>query len=277
MTIDPFSEFHRVPGRLPGALTTVQAWALAGVLLAFGLAPRVMAADPVILLPGITESFLEVSLSSSVAGIIARQPFKEGDVVKAGDAVVELDRKLEELEVERRKLVADSRRTDYEGTQKLFANTKGTSKEEVEKKEVEYRVAVVEHETAIEQLRKRYIVAPFPGHITEILLHPGEACQPYQPVVRMVDTRQCYFVGNLEAKLAAVLKTNQAVRLEIDTGAAPVKVEGKVTFLSPVADPASGLVKVKVLFPNVDGRVRPGLAGNVLVPKSLTGGVANDL
>jgi RND family efflux transporter MFP subunit len=233
------------------------------------LVPATRAAEVTLQVPGITESFLEVTLSSSVAGLIANQTYKEGDFITNGAPVTELDRKLEELEVERRKLVADARKTDFEGTKKLFEKTKGTSKEELEKKEVEYRVSVVEYETAVEQLRKRYIIAPFAGHITQVMLRSGEACQPYQPVVRMVDTRQCFFVSNMEARLAASLKTNQLVKLEIETGAAPVKVDGRVSFLSPIADPASGLVKVKVLFAN-DGRVRPGLAGNVLLPQPST-------
>ncbi len=235
------------------------------------VAATTRAAEVTISVAGITESFLEVALSSSVAGLISNQSFKEGDLVTNGAPVTELDRKLEELEVDRRKLIVDGRRTDYEGTKKLFENTKGTSKEELEKKEVDYRVAVVEYETALEQLRKRYIVAPFEGHITQILLHTGEACQAYQPVVKMVDARQCFFVSNMEAKLAASLKTNQVVQLEIDTGSSPLKVSGRVSFLSPVADPASGLVKVKVLFSNVEGRVRPGLAGSLVLPQPPNG------
>jgi RND family efflux transporter MFP subunit len=220
--------------------------------------------------PGITESFHEVTLSSAVAGLINTEKFQEGDFVKEGDAVVELDKKLEELEVERRKVVRDVRESDYKATEKLFKNTKGTSKEEFEKKEADYRVAAVDYETAVEQLRRRHIFAPFSGHITEILLHPGEACQPYQAVIRMVDTRRCYFVSNVEAKTAVTLKTNQLVRLVLDTGAAPVTVDGKITFLSPIADPGSGLVKVKALFENLEGRIRPGLAGVMQLPNSST-------
>jgi RND family efflux transporter MFP subunit len=217
---------------------------------------------------GITESFREVTLSSSVAGLVTAANFKEGDWVKAGDAVVELDRKLEELEVERRQLVVTIRKSDFEGTEKLFAKTKGTSKDELEKKETDYRIAVVDQATAVEQLRKRSITAPFAGQITEVLLRAGEACQPYQPAVRMVDTRQCFFVSNVEAKIVAALKTNQVVRLIIETGAAPVTLNGRITFLSPVADPASGLVKVKALFENAGGRIRPGLAGGMTVEET---------
>src|SRR5262245_58952901 len=79
------------------------------VVLIFAVATfsQAGAAQPAAVVPGITESFLEVALSSSVAGIIVNQPHKEGDFVKGGDPVVELDRKLEELEVERRKLIVD--------------------------------------------------------------------------------------------------------------------------------------------------------------------------
>ncbi|HEY0548518.1 MAG TPA: hypothetical protein VGF13_02890, partial [Verrucomicrobiae bacterium] len=54
----------------------------------------------------------------------------------------------------------------------------------------------------------------------------------------------------------------------IETGAAPVTLNGRITFLSPVADPASGLVKVKAFFENAGGRIRPGLAGGMTVEET---------
>ena len=213
---------------------------------------------------GITEPFFDVTLSASVPGMISLQKFKEGDWVKEGEVILELDKKLEELEASRRKLVEDTRKIDLEATQILFKNTKAISKEELEKKVVEYKVAAVEHDMASEQLRKRLIVAPISGTITEINLDEGEACQPYQPLVRVVDTRQCYFVSSLEAKAASRLKLDQIVKLEIETGGAPIVVSAKMIFLSPVVDPASGLMKVKAIFDNRDGKVRAGLAGRIL-------------
>ena len=60
------------------------------------------------------------------------------------------------------------------------------------------------------------------------------------------------------------LKLNQEVTIEVDTGEAQVKLPGKIIFLSPVVDPASGLLKVKVLFHNAEGRIRPGLSGRMI-------------
>ena len=65
-----------------------------------------------------------------------------------------------------------------------------------------------------------------------------------EPMVRIVDTRQCYFVSNVEAKAGHNLKPGQQVKLEIDAGGGEaVRIAGKISFVSPVVDPASGLIR----------------------------------
>jgi len=209
---------------------------------------------------GITEPFLDVELGASVAGIVHRQLFQEGDSVKKGDVIIELDKRLEELEVERRKAVMDQNKMTLDSTRMLSQNTKSVSKEELAKKEAEYNVSVAEYDIAVEQLAHRQIVAPFPGAITEIQLHPGAACAPYQSVVRLVDTTRFYFVGQVEGKAAPSLRLGEPVKIEVDGGAV---VAGKISFISPVVDPASGLAKIKAVFDNADGKIRPGLAAKL--------------
>jgi RND family efflux transporter MFP subunit len=215
---------------------------------------------------GITEPICDVTLSASVPGIVSAWKFKEGDFVKDGQAIIELDKRLEELEAERRKLARDNHKSDWEALQTLFKkNSISVKKDELEKAETEYKIAAAEFEMAAEQLRKRSISAPCSGYIAEITRKVGEACQPYQPLIRVVDTRQCYFVSNVEARAAAPLKPGQIVTLEIESVPVALKLQGKIIFLSPVIDPASGLQKVRVLFDNADSRVRPGVAGKLLI------------
>lgn len=214
---------------------------------------------------GITEPVLDVTLSAPVAGIVTTRKFAEGDFVKEGDVIVELDKRLEELETDRRKLVRDQKQHEFEAIRKVFASTKGVSKEDLDKKEVEFKVAAVEHEMAAEQLRRRQVIAPLTGTVTEITLEIGEACQPYQTLVRIVDTRRCHFVTNVEARYGAQLKTGQVMKLEIAGGSGTVVVSAKIIFLSPVVDPASGLQRVKLLFDNADGKIQPGVAGKLIL------------
>jgi len=241
------------------------AWAALGLVLLLSTAP-LPSAEVARTVSGLTEPVMDVILSAPVAGIVAARHFDEGDQVKKGDVILELDKRLEELEVNRRKLVMDIRKMDLDKTKTLFEKTTSVPEEELEKKEADYKVAFVEHDMALEQLRRRLIIAPSDGVITDLVLDLGEAADAYQPLIRLVDPSLCRFECSLDASQASPLKIDQAVRLEIDSGEKPTVVTGKIAFLSPVADKASGLVRVKVLFENPDGRIRPGLAGKMYFP-----------
>src|SRR4051812_31378397 len=67
---------------------------------------------------GITEAVNDVTLSSPLAGIIAKRKFEEGQFVKAGESIIELDSRLEQLEMQRRKFMVDLKKTDMENSQK---------------------------------------------------------------------------------------------------------------------------------------------------------------
>ena len=218
---------------------------------------------------GITEAINDVVLSSSLPGIVGNRPVKEGDTVKAGQTIIELDKKLEELEEKRRKYVSDLRKVDLERTRSLFEkNSVSVSRDEMDKKIAEHAVAQLEYELAKEQLTRRQLIAPFDGMVTALTLDVGEACQAQQPLVRLVDTRKCYFVANVEARGGSSLKVGQSVPLEIEAGSGSVQVNGTVFFVSPVVDPASGLMRVKIIFDNPEGKVRPGVAGKMLLQES---------
>jgi membrane fusion protein (multidrug efflux system) len=209
---------------------------------------------------GITEPFLDVTLGLADAGIIHSQFFKEGDSVQKGDVILELDKNLESIEVTRRKAVMDQDKMIYDSTRELSENTKSVSKEDLMKAEAAYNVSSAEYKIAVQQLADRQLVAPFSGVITEVLLKPGAAVAPYQPVVRLVDTSRCFFVGHIEGTSASGLRLDEPVKIDVDGGQT---VDGKICFISPVVDAASGLARIKAVFDNADGKIRPGLAARM--------------
>ena len=221
-----------------------------------------LAAAPLEIL-GLTKPFEEVKLSTPVPGILTVERVKEGDFVQAGAVIFELDKSLEELEVSRRKLVVEVKKSDFENTQKLFKSTKGVPKEELDKKQSEYELAKVELRMAEEQLQRRIITSPLSGTIAEISLDVGEACQPLTELAKIVDTRQCIFEADIDLSLGGRFKVDAMVPLEIQSSEGMVKVNGKVIYLASVVDAASGLLKVKAVFDNPQGKIRPGVAGKI--------------
>jgi RND family efflux transporter MFP subunit len=228
---------------------------------AAGLMQAVCGAAP-IELAGITEPFHDVTLGLASPGIIRQQFFQEGDLAKKGDVILELDTRLEELEITRRKAVMEQDKTVLDSTREVFQNTKSVSKQDLSKAQAEYDVAQAEYAIAVQQLADRRLVAPFAGHITEIQLHPGAACAPYQPLVRLVDTSRCYFIGHIDGTAAARLRLDEPVKIKVADGQT---VAAKICFISPVVDAASGLARIKAIFDNPDDAIRPGLAATLVV------------
>ncbi|WP_432822661.1 efflux RND transporter periplasmic adaptor subunit [Trichloromonas sp.] len=266
--------------------------ALLTALLFCGLLmPAPASAEP-LAISGITEPYQDVALGIAVAGRVARIHTPEGAIVAKGDIILELDKRLEELETDRRQLIWKSKaevesaarqlktlETHLKSTRSLYDATGSVNREELENQELEYELTrgelarlesaekreEIEYGIAKEQLGKRSLRAPFAGAIAELLVGIGENCELDKPLVQLVDTSRAYFVTNIELSTLAGLKKGQTVELQLQTGGDPVSKKAEIVFISPVVDPASGLRKVKALFDNQDGKVIPGVTGVMLL------------
>jgi RND family efflux transporter MFP subunit len=241
---------------------------------------------------GITEPVGDVTLSSTVVGTISTVYIKEGMPVKKGEVILDLDKKMDELEVERRKLIWENKsevkaaaarvatlKSMLDSTRELFNSTGSVNREELEKLQLEYETAVldkeklesaeererIEYEMSRETLHKRSMRSPIQGTVIKLFLDEGESCQENQPLVHVVDTSRGLFVSNVEEWIGRTLKKGQTVELKIKTGNESTTKLGTVIFVSPVVDPASGLLEVKTEFDNADGSVRPGISGSLLL------------
>lgn len=252
-------------------------------------------AEEVIRIPGITEPIRDVLLSLPTMGTIARVFYNEGDRVKKGTVILNLDMQLETLEVERRKLIWKSKAevnsaiarvatlwSQLKSSEELYDSTGSISLDELEQQQLEYALAVaekerlennearerIEYKIAAEQLSKRSLRAPFTGVITELLVDIGETSELDVPLVHFVDTSRGLFVCTVEEPVGRTLRSGPSIDLEIQAGATSVQIEGQITYVDPVVDPASGLQRVKVVFQNKAGEIYPGVAGTMLVVSS---------
>ncbi len=216
--------------------------------------------------PGITEPIKDVTMAFPTIGVVGARPVEEGAAVTRGQVVIVLDKRLEELDADRKRLAADLIKNELERLQSLASrNAISVSREELDRKQAEHEIARVEYELAIEVVRRRQIVAPVDGYVARFFKDVGEKCEEQQPVVRIVDVRRCDFVANIEPALGRRLKLGQTVALEIDAGATHVKIAGSIRYISPIVDAASGLLRIKAVFDNPDPELRPGVAGRMLV------------
>jgi len=229
------------------------------------LAP-LLAADPS-WAPGITEPAKDVTMAFPVVGVVGARPVTEGAAVTNGQVVIELDKQLELLDVERKKLARNLASSEFDRLSVLAKrNAISVSSEELDKKKAEFDIARVDLDLAAAVLRRRQLLAPFDGQVAVFHKDVGEKCEEQQPVVRIVDTRRCLMVANVEPRLAAGVRAGTQVAVEVDAGDGKVRRDAIVTYVSPVVDAASGLLRIKAEFDNSDGKVRPGAPGSIRLP-----------
>lgn len=216
---------------------------------------------------GITEPIRDLTLAFPVVGVVGSRSVQEGDAVQADQLLLELENGLEDLEVQRRKLLRDHATAELQRLTTLAERKAiSVSREELEKKRNEAEIARVEHELSLAVVRRRQLRSPIEGRVVQVFKDLGERCEDQQPVLRLVDTRRIVFVGHVEPQAVRDLKIGQAVRLHIDGTDSSADLSGTLVYLSPVVDAASGLLRIKAEFENPSGRLRPGTGARLQLP-----------
>lgn len=209
----------------------------------------------------LTEPVDDVKMSSIVQGTISNIHYDEGSFVEKGEVILELESRSEELDVKRREVVVDNLKTTLERSEKLLKSTSSISMEEVDQTRSEFEMSLLELELAKDSLLKKKVIAPFSGVVTDLPLEVGEYCEPPHILLRMVDTRKFYCIANVDPYLAGNLNLEDSVTFVPEGDMRSKPLTGQIVFISPVVDPASGLLRIKALFSNPDGAVRPGEGG----------------
>jgi len=241
---------------------------------------------------GITQAIHDLKLSVTAAGRIEALFVKEGDRVRKGDLLLHMDRALEALEVRRREvMLEDNARLDELRAKELtlaeqvraartLLTTGGVSRKQVEdeelalgtiiaeRKSIEFakRRERVELDLAREAYERRHLRSPIDGMVTRIVSRIGESVAPHEPVMVVVDVRTVRFSGTVPIADVSRIRAGSSVVLQLGSDSEQFRRVAHLVFVSPVADPASGLVDILAEFDNADGSVRPGTAGRILGP-----------
>ena len=240
---------------------------------------------------GLVRPLWEATLAPTVLGRVESIEVKESDRVEAGTLLLVLDKSSEELEAERRKIIADNRveielaqaklellQSEFESTKRIYESSGSISKEEFERTRLDLRLAGAELEQlkqrkkielldsrfAQQEVSKREIRAPQAGSIVEIFPEVGEVCEPRQPLIHMVDASKVRISLEVDALKTAGVLAGEEVPVVVEGPEGEITTHGIVDYVSPVVDGASGLRRIRITIDNKDGTILPGLSARVL-------------
>ena len=231
---------------------------------------------------GFAEPVQLINVASPESGTIQQVLVKQGQAVKKGDALIQMDQEtlLPSLDLAKAKAEARAKlnaaKIELQVKQRRAENLSRLGKENSSSEEViratadvelaatqvmaaeeEIRQNVLEAKRIEAQLARRTIRSPISGVIVRVHHHEGEFITTAEPhVVTVADLSQLRIVlhplaGDAERLVSA---SHVSVRLQ----RANEVVKTKIDFVSPVTSADSGTVRVELLLENSDGRYRSG-------------------
>lgn len=117
-------------------------------------------------------------------------------------------------------------------------------------------------------LQRHQITAPFAGVVAEAYRRRGEWVQPGEKTLRLIRTDRLKAEGFLPLDKARKVVLGNAVSIAVDDSVSSTYV-GKITFVSPEADPFNGQVRFAAEIENPKGTLKPGQKGILTIHASL--------
>lgn len=199
-----------------------------------------------------------VDAISQVRGADGRlRAVQDGDVVRKGQVLARL------RQIEHRDQVADAdaalgqAQADYERASQLYEN-RSTSKAEYDAAYARYTASQARRSQAAVALGDATLRAPIDGVVLRRSVEIGSLAGPSAPAFTVADTRVVKVVFGVPDMVVTGLELGQRVPIQAEAlpGAA---LEGRITRISPSADPESRVFEIEAALPNPRGRLRVGM------------------
>lgn len=231
------------------------------------------------------------TLSLVRAGLISKVHVEDGDEVKAGQVLIQLDDEAEQAQLAQVKAEAenklsieaavaelDQKRLELEKMEKAFAGKAATELEvanaklEVLIKELslelakfKFKQAQLKYAETKAYLERMKLISPIDGRIQKITVDEGEAVEKLTRIIQVVKIDPMEIDVPVPLAMARdSLAKGQVAIVVFDSGKGR-SAKGKIINIAPVADPASDTISVKIELPNPTSRP-PGEHVKVFFP-----------
>jgi membrane fusion protein (multidrug efflux system) len=205
---------------------------------------------------GSLEAKRQVQLVSKAGGQVVRLSVEEGNFVRKGQVLLEIDHEEEALLAEQTKVKAETAKREFERAQGMVEKGLGSDRDFEEKRELA-EVADLEHNLATVRLDNKIVRAPYAGQITVRHVELGQTVNPGDVLVDIADVSPLEVRIFLPEKIVTRLQPGQRVEIRSDVDP-DTPFAGTVDRIAPSVDPATSTVKVTLQVDNPAETARVG-------------------
>jgi RND family efflux transporter MFP subunit len=197
-------------------------------------------------LSGTLEAVTKIRLYNEESGRITRLPYYEGDVVKKGTLLVQLDNELLKTDVAKATASKEQAELDLSRVKKLLPK-KISTEEEVARARTEVDLATADAERQQTRLRRTSIRAPIDGLITKRLYEPGDMLAPQSHILTIIDPSELRLKADLAERWLPLVEKGQPVSLRIDA-LGDRRFSARINRVHPTIDIKTHKGKIEILL-----------------------------
>jgi len=202
-------------------------------------------------------------LGTEVTGTVRSIEFENGATVDEGQVLVRLDTSAEEARLQSA-IAQEVLNRQTLGRTRLLQRQGVASKAQLETAQAAEKQSRADIANLRATIAKKVIRAPFAGRVGIRRVELGQVVNPGTPIVSLQTVAPIFVDVWLPEQALAQLEQGDEVRMTIEVfpGASWT---GKITTISPEVDPVTRNVRIRATLPNDDGRLEPGMFGDVSV------------
>ncbi len=215
---------------------------------------------------GRLEAVSTVDMAFQVGGRIARMPVREGQLLREGELIAQLDRRDYELALEEAEIALEQAQTDFQRNQPLIEQG-AIAEARFDRANTELQARRVAVESARRDLAQTRLEAPFEALVTRRLVEPHTVVQAGTQVVRVQDVSELRVRIAVPEDLIGMLESPDELEATLTLSAWPGR-EFELGYREHAteADPVAQTYTVRLGMSRPEELpVLPGMTGTVTV------------
>jgi len=211
---------------------------------------------------GIVKADKSVELHPEMGGTITKIYVKEGQRVRKGQTLAQLDASVLNNNIAQLKTQVDLAKTTFERQERLWNQKIGS--------EMQFLQAKAQKEglennlnSLYSQANKMKIRAPFSGTIDEVFAKAGELANPQMPFLRVVNLSKVYLETEITESFLADIK--QGTEVEVTFPSLNKNMTSKISQVGNFINPNNRSFKARVDINNKEGDIKANLLANVKI------------
>ena len=227
---------------------------------------------PVTVIPTVPDEFVldaivepnrVVNVAAEVDGRVERygqlddRQLQEGDFVQAGTPLLYLNTDLLQAAYNRAQAQYDFDLRNFDRIEDAQKKNVATRKE-LDQANTDLALSKATLDDVKAKLDRTTILAPISGKLDRLPVEIGEYVLPGIVCAQIVDKQTVKIVANISEQDIAYFQVGQQQKIFVNHNGRPVTLDGKITYISDVAEQVAHTTRVEIAVPNQDDRFQSG-------------------